>query len=125
MNNLLRYKEMLNESYDAARIFFVVTGKIPGDVFNTIAYVDPSVEKIYLHKMCTWYIENQANTEMLSDFFRRFNLLVKSGDIKDPSIDRFSNFAEFQDEIKNAELTGLQSKKIYEFQGKFPNDYNR
>ena len=62
---------------------------------------------------------------MLSDFFRRFNLLVKSGDINDPSIDRFSNFAEFQDEIKNAELTGLQSKKIYEFPGKFPNDYNR
>jgi len=125
MKNLLRYKEMLSESYDAARIFFVDTGKIPGDVFNTIAYVDPTVEKIYLHTMCTWYIENQADIEILKDFFRRFNLLVKSGDIKDPDISRFSNFAEFQNEIKNAELTGLQSKKIYEFPGKFPNDYNR
>ena len=125
MINILRYDEIVNESYDAARIFFVDTGKIPGDVFNTIAYVDPTVEKTYLHKMCTWYIENQADIEMLKDMFRRFYVLLKNGDIRDPDISRFSNFAEFQEEVKNAEITGLQSKKIYDTPGKFPHDYNR
>jgi hypothetical protein len=50
---------------------------------------------------------------------------LKNGDIKDPDVSRFSNFSEFQTEIKDAEITGLQSKRIYDFPGKFPNDYNR
>jgi len=125
MKNILRYVDMINESYDAARVFFVDTGKIPPDVFNTIAYVDPTIEKTYLHKMCTWYTENQADVESLSDYFKRFNLLISNGDIKDPDVSRFSTFAEFQDEVKRAELTRLQSKTIYEFPGKFPNDYKR
>lgn len=125
MRNILRYEELINESYDAAKVFFVDTGKIPGEVFNTIAYVDPTVDKTYLHTMCTWYIENQADIETLKDMFKRFDFLIKNGDIKDPDISRFSNFAEFQDEVKNTEITGLQSKKIYDTPGKFPNDYNR
>ncbi len=125
MKNILRYSDMINESYDAAKAFFVDTGKIPGDVFNTIAYVDPSVEKCYLHVMCNWYTENQADIESLRDFFKRFEILLKNGDIKDPDVSRFSNFSEFQTEIKDAEITGLQSKRIYDFPGKFPNDYNR
>lgn len=125
MKNLLRYSDMINESYDAAKVFFVDTGKIPGDVFNTIAYVDPTVEKLYLHQMCIWYTENQADIESLRDFFKRFELLLKNGDIEDPDVSRFSNFLEFQSEIKNAEITSLQSKRIYDFPGKFPNDYNR
>lgn len=116
---------MLNESYDEARVFFVDTGKIPPDVFNTIAYVDPTVEKKYLHKMCVWYVENQANVEELKDFLERFNQLLGRGEIKDADISRFNTFAEFQQEVKNSEISKLKSKSIYEYPGKFPNDFNR
>ena len=111
LNEAKKTFDLILESLATARNLYLKTGKISQDIFSELVGIDPSKQKKYLEKLCSFYLDDN-NTEKIKELILVYDNLVTKNQINDKDISKFKSFHDFKSVIdKNKDKQSKTSSK--------------